>query len=68
MRRRRYRVVFEGRPTETFLASGYEDHGGIIEFLDAEIPEDDATGTRGFSASSIREIIAIDGEPDDSSS
>jgi len=67
MRRRRYRVVFQGRPSETFSASGYENHGALIEFLDADIPEDDTTGTRGFTASSIREIVALDDDPDASS-
>jgi hypothetical protein len=67
MSRHRYRVVFQARPTESFSASGYEDHDGIIEFFDADIPEDDTTGTRGFTASSIREILTMDDEPEDSS-
>ena len=58
--RHRYRVVFHERPSEVFLASGYQDTGVVVEFFDADIAEDEPPGTRVFTTSSIVEITDLD--------
>jgi hypothetical protein len=58
--RHRYRVVFRGRPSEVFFASGYEEGSGLVEFFDADIAEDEAAGTRVFQRSSIVEVVQLD--------
>jgi len=58
--RRPFRVVFRERPSETFLAAGYEDRGTVIEFFDADIAEDDTTGTRVFARSDVLEVVELD--------
>ncbi len=60
MERHRYRVVFAGRPTEVFEASGYEEKDGVIQFFDADIAEDESSGTRVFTRSSVLEITQLD--------
>ena len=52
--------MFAERPTEVFKASGYEEKGGVIEFFDADIAEDESSGTRVFTRSSVLEIIQLD--------
>jgi len=54
-----YRVVFRERPAEVFFASGYEERGGVIEFFDADIADDETTGTRVFTRSSVLEIVDL---------
>jgi len=58
--RHHYRVVFAGRPAEVIAASGYQEKDGVIEFFDADIAEDESSGTRVFTRSSIVEITALD--------
>lgn len=60
MDRHQYRVVFHERPAEIIRASGYEDNGAILEFFDADIEEDEATGTRVFTRSSVVEVVQLD--------
>ena len=42
-----------------FFASGYEERGGVIEFFDADIADDETTGTRVFTRSSVLEIVDL---------
>jgi hypothetical protein len=42
------------------MASGYEDRGGMVEFHDADIADDETTGTRVFTRPSIVEITVLD--------
>lgn len=60
MERHQYRVVFHERPSEVFRASRFEDYGAIIEFYDADIEEDETTGTRVFTRSSVVEVVQLD--------
>jgi hypothetical protein len=60
MSRRRFRVVFRERPSEVFLASGYEERDEILEFFDADIADDETTGTRVFARSSVIEVVELD--------
>ncbi len=66
MERRRYQVSFKERVSETIAASRYEEGDALVEFFDADIPEDESTGTRVFTRSAVVAIKdlgpATDGE------
>jgi hypothetical protein len=62
--RRRFKVSFRERLSEIIPASRYEEGDALVEFFDADIPEDEAVGTRAFSRSSVIEITDLGpGEP-----
>jgi hypothetical protein len=56
MERRRYQVSFRERVSEIIAASRYEEGDALVEFFDADIPEDESTGTRVFTRSAVATI------------
>jgi hypothetical protein len=57
--RRRYRVTFHERGAEVITASGYEEGDVLVEFFDADIPEDESMGTRVFTRSAVVEVAEL---------
>jgi hypothetical protein len=57
--RRRYQVSFRERVSEIIPASRYEEGDALVEFFDADIPEDESIGTRVFTRSAVVAITDL---------